>query len=181
MSHPYFLLRFRLDGIVTVVDAVNGEATLQDYPEALKQVAVADRLVISKTDLLDSDEKRQGLQILSRRLHRINPTARLLTNEESIGVADLLNAGLHDPAGDGVNVRSWMNAEALDKICDVCGEAGDHAHHHHGHHDEAIRSFCLTRSEPLSPDACGMFLEMLRSAHGPHLLRVKGVIALSDV
>ena len=180
MSHPYFLLRFRLDGIVTVVDAVNGEATLQEYPEALKQVAVADRLVVSKTDLLDSDEKRQGLQILSRRLQRINPTARLLTNEESIGVADLLNAGLHDPVGDGANVRSWMNAEALDKICDVCGEARDHAHHDHGHHDEAIRSFCLTKSEPLSPDACGMFLEMLRSAHGPHLLRVKGVIALSD-
>ena len=51
---------------------------------------------------------------------------------------------------------------------------------YHGAHDEAIRTFCLTSAEPLSPDACGMFLEMLRSAHGPSLLRVKGLIALSD-
>ncbi|MBB4197449.1 GTP-binding protein [Rhodoblastus sphagnicola] len=200
MSHPYFLMRFRLDGIVTLVDAVNGAATLQNHPEALKQAAIADRLVLSKTDLLDSDERRHAFETLTRRLHNINPTARLLRAEDPIGAAELLNAGLHDPDSARPNVRAWLNAEALAETavtdtastdtCAVCGEDHDHAHHDHAHHDhahhdhgnhdEAIRSFCLTSAEPLSPNACGLFLEMLRSAHGPNLLRVKGLIALSD-
>jgi len=181
MSHPYFLMRFRLDGIVTLVDAVNGAATLQNHPEALKQAAIADRLVLSKTDLLDSAARMRAVEDLTRRLHTINPTARLLRAEDSIGAAELLNAGLHDPESEGSNVRAWLNAEALTDTCAVCGETHDHAHHHHhDSHDQAIRSFCLTSAAPLSPDGCGLFLEMLRSAHGPNLLRVKGIIALSD-
>jgi len=182
MSHPYFLLRFRLDGVVTVVDAVNGAATLRDYPEALKQAAIADRLVLSKTDMLDSVERTSAFGDLSRRLQKINPTARRLSAQDPIGPAELLNAGFHDPAAQKPNVRAWLNAEAIKGThsCDVCGEDHDHGHHHHGAHDEAIRTFCLTSAAPLSPESCGLFLEMLRSAHGPNLLRVKGLIALSD-
>ena len=71
--------------------------------------------------------------------------------------------------------------------CGVCGEHHDHAHEHDARpkqpdsrHDEAIHSFCLVRDQPLPLDACGLFLEMLRSAHGPNLLRVKGIIALAE-
>ena len=53
MSHPYLLLRYRLDGVVTAVDAINGDATLDAHAEAVKQVAVADRIVLTKTDLAD--------------------------------------------------------------------------------------------------------------------------------
>ncbi|MCW2274188.1 GTP-binding protein [Rhodoblastus acidophilus] len=187
MSHPYFLLRFRLDGVVTVVDAVNGAATLQNHPEALKQAAIADRLLFAKTDLLDTEDRRRAFESLSQRLKKINPTARVLSAADDIGAADLLDAGLYDPISKSPNVQKWLNAEAVggETSCEVCGEDHDHGHHHHGHHhhhahDEAIRTFCLTSAEPLSPDACGMFLEMLRSAHGPNLLRVKGLIALSD-
>ena len=66
MVHPYFVMRFRLDGVVTVVDAVNGAATLDAHVEALKQVAVADRIVLTKTDLLDSPERRDGGRPLAR-------------------------------------------------------------------------------------------------------------------
>lgn len=186
MSHPYFLLRFRLDGVVTVVDAVNGAATLENHTEALKQAAIADRLVFAKTDLLDNEERRRAFAKLSQRLHRINPTARVLNTADDIGAADLLDAGLYDPASKSPNVQKWLNAEVLgETACEVCGEDHHHDHHDHGHHhhhahDEAIRTFCLTSAAPLSPDACGLFLEMLRSAHGPNLLRVKGLIALSD-
>jgi G3E family GTPase len=173
---------------VTVVDAVNGAATLQNHPEALKQAAIADRLVFAKTDLLDTEDRRRAFKKLSQRLHSINPTARVLNTADDIGAADLLDAGLYDPASKNPNVQKWLNAEVLggEASCEVCGEDHDHEHHHHGHHHhhhahgEAIRTFCLTSAEPLSPDACGMFLEMLRSAHGPNLLRVKGLIALSD-
>src|SRR5436309_189503 len=58
MVHPYFVMRFRLDGVVTVVDAVNGAATLDAHVEAVKQVAVADRIVLTKTDLIDTPERR---------------------------------------------------------------------------------------------------------------------------
>lgn len=192
MSHPYFLLRFRLDGVVTVVDAVNGGATIDHHPEALKQAAVADRLVFSKTDLLDSDEKKQIFVRLRQRLHAVNPTARLLTTETSPGAYELLDAGLYDPTTKSPDVRRWLNAEALAMTPDneargVRGEHHDHAHDHdarrkqpHSRHDEAIRSFCLVRDQPLTLGACGLFLEMLRSAHGPNLLRVKGIIALAD-
>jgi G3E family GTPase len=188
-----------LDGLVALVDAVNGAATLDNHPEALKQAAVADRLVFSKTDLLDSEEKKQLFAELRQRLHAMNPTARLLTTEASLGASELLDAGLYDPATKSPDVRRWLNAEALAEASDdgveACGVCGDHHHHEHGHHehgdnsrqtkppsrhDEAIRSFCLIRDQALSPSACGLFLEMLRSAHGPDLLRVKGIIGLSD-
>jgi len=191
MSHPYFLLRFRLDGVVTVVDAINGAATLENHPEALKQAAIADRLAFAKTDLIDSQDRRDAFENLSRRLKKINPTARALKTTDALGAAELLNAGFCDPASEKPDVSKWLNAEAIGESCAVCGQ--DHAHDAHAHeghthdahthrhaHDEAIRTFCLTSAEPLSPDACGLFLEMLRSAHGPNLLRVKGLIALSD-
>ncbi len=70
MYHPYLMLRFRLDGVVTLVDAVNGQATLDAHEEAVKQAAVADRLVLAKTDLLDNDA---GLPELRARLARLDP------------------------------------------------------------------------------------------------------------
>src|SRR5215467_14331229 len=99
MTHPYLVLRFRLDGIITVVDAVNGAATLDAYAEAVKQVAVADRLVIAKTDLMTSTDERTSLDALRARLRALNPAGRLL--DAAAGEADaarLLNCGLYDPA-----------------------------------------------------------------------------------
>src|SRR5471032_1199403 len=60
MAHPYLVMRYRLDGVVTVVDAVNGEATLDSHAEAVKQAAVADRIVLTKTDLTD-ESQRDGI------------------------------------------------------------------------------------------------------------------------
>src|SRR3954465_10437394 len=58
MAHPYLVMRYRLDGAIAVVDAVNGGATLDQHLEAVKQVAVADRLVLTKTDLIDTRERK---------------------------------------------------------------------------------------------------------------------------
>ena len=59
MAHPYLVLRYRLDGVITVVDAVNGEATLDTHEEAVKQAAVADRIVLTKTDLADDAQRER--------------------------------------------------------------------------------------------------------------------------
>ena len=71
-------MRFRLDGVVTVVDAVNGAATLDAHLEAVKQAAVADRIVLTKTDLVDTPERRARCDALRARLRALNPAAPVL-------------------------------------------------------------------------------------------------------
>jgi len=196
MSHPYLLMRFRLDGVVTVIDALNGLGTLRVYPEAVKQAAVADRLVISKMDLVQNNDQRQALIDLRARLKSLNPTARLLEHIESLDVAHLLDAGLYNPLTKSSDVARWLNAEQLiapaTAAAEDAGDSGAHAHdraddHSHVHsasdvnrHGESIRAFCLVSEAPLPLSAYDLFLEMLRIAHGPNLLRVKGIIALAD-
>ena len=75
MAHPYLVMRYRLDGVVTVVDAVNGAATLDAHLEAVKQVAVADRIVLTKTDLIDTPERAPRQAALVARLRALNPAA----------------------------------------------------------------------------------------------------------
>src|SRR3954467_14574693 len=78
MVHPYFVMRFRLDGVVTVVDAVNGAATFDAHVEAVKQVAVADRIVLTKTDLITSAERRDSAARLRERPPALNPAAPVI-------------------------------------------------------------------------------------------------------
>src|SRR5476651_434661 len=90
MAHPYLVQRYRLDGVVTVVDSVNGETTLDEHAEAVKQAAVADRIVLTKTDLA-SDEQRAGIVA---RLHALNPAATILDAAKGEATAEhLLNCG----------------------------------------------------------------------------------------
>jgi G3E family GTPase len=178
MYHPYLMLRFRLDGVITCVDAVNGGASLERHPEAVKQAAVADRLVVTKTDLAGD---ASALTALKARLSRLNPTAVQL--DAARGEADpskLFNIGLYDPDTKAPDVRRWLNAEALE----AQQAHGEHDHHAHARdvnrHDAKIRAFALRHAEPLPPASVDMFFELLRSAHGAHLLRVKGIVALTD-
>jgi G3E family GTPase len=180
MLHPYLVLRFRLDGIVTVVDAVNGLATLDAHAEAVKQAAVADRLILTKTDLVDTPERRAAQEELLARLRALNPAARLLDAAAGEATAArLLNCGLYDPDKKIPDVKRWLAAEA---------HADAHAHrdhhHHHGHdvnrHDERIRAFTYATDRAIGAAAFDMFLELLRSTHGPNLLRVKGIVKIAE-
>ncbi|HWN52398.1 MAG TPA: GTP-binding protein [Xanthobacteraceae bacterium] len=175
MMHPYLVMRYRLDGIVTVVDAVNGAATLDAHAEAVKQAAVADRLVLTKTDLMTSPADRTSLDALRARLHALNPAAHLL--DAAAGEADaahLLNCGLYDPTDKIPDVKRWLAAEAYT----------DPHHHDHRHdpnrHDAHIRAFALTTPQAIPVSAFEMFMELVRSLHGPSLLRVKGVVKLAE-
>ncbi|WP_036262834.1 CobW family GTP-binding protein [Methylocapsa aurea] len=184
MHHPYLMLRFRLDGVVTLVDAVNGAATLDAHEEAVKQAAMADRLVIAKTDLLD-DDAAAGLPSLRERLAGLNPGAlQLDAAKGEATAAALLHAGLYDPERKSPNVRRWLNAEAfaLDEPRGHHRAGHNHTRHDHdvNRHDARIRAFCMRRAEAIAPAAFDLFLELLRNAHGPSLLRVKGIVALSD-
>ena len=192
MYHPYLMLRFRLDGVVTLVDAVNGAATLDAHEEAVKQAAMADRIVIAKTDLLEGEPGAKTLADLRLRLQNLNPGARLVDAAKGEATAAaLLDASLYDPDRKTLDVRRWLNAEAFppesaphrhdhhpDRHSD--DRNGDHDHPDVSRHDARIRAFCMRSNAPIPPAAFDLFLELLRNAHGPSLLRVKGIVALAD-
>jgi G3E family GTPase len=184
MAHPYLLLRYRLDGVVSVVDCANGDATLDAHAEAVKQAAMADRIVLSKTDLADDDKRAH----LAARLRALNPAAAILDAAKGEATPDrLLNCGLYDPARKIPDVRKWLAAESY-------AEANAHAHAHHDHdhghdhghldrnrHDEHIQSFVLTSDAAIPAGALEMFLELLRATHGAKLLRLKGIVKLAEM
>ena len=174
LAHPYLSMRYALEGVATAVDAVNGLGTLDAHPEAVRQAAVADRIVLTKTDLL---AEPAGLEALTERLRALNPGAPLIGAVNGAApVEDLIGSGLFDLAGKTSDVRAWLQAEAV--------EHGAHVHHGHAHdvnrHDDRIRAFSLTSEAPIPRGAFDLFLDLLRSAHGPKLLRVKGLVALAE-
>jgi G3E family GTPase len=188
MSEPSLLARCRLEGVITVVDAVNGMATLDAHAEAVKQVAVADRLVLTKVDLLSGREGEDMLFAIIARLRNLNPAARLLTTHRSEATAErLFTMGLFDATKKTVDVQNWLVTEAY-----ATGEkrnrrrnAHDHGHDHHHHddtsrHDDHIRSFSFTEDNPISAAGLELFLELLKSYHGANMLRMKGIVKVAD-
>ena len=170
MAHPYLVQRYRLDGVVTVVDAVNGEATLDAHAEAVKQAAMADRIVLTKTDLA-SAEQREGIVT---RLRALNPAAPILDAAKGEATAaPLMNCGLYDPERKIPDVKKWLAAEAY--------ASGHHHHHDVNRHDEHIASFVLTAEAAIPAGTLEMFLELLRATHGDKLLRLKGIVKLAEM
>jgi len=203
MGNPVIAQNFELEGVVTVVDAVNGLATLNAHPEAVKQVAVADRLIVSKQTLADAGQ----LSALRARLASLNPRAPVSDGDDaSVSSLSMLANGLYDPSSKIADVDRWLRDEIAadqhehhyhdhdhDGGCDCGHDHGhDHDHHHHAHdhghhhhndvnrHGDDIRSFSIVHDRPIDPMAIDMFVDLLRSAHGEKLLRMKAVVKLSD-
>jgi len=181
MGEPLVLASFRLDGVVTVVDAVNGWTTLDAHPEAVKQAAVADRLVVSKADLVTAETVGR----LRVRLAALNPAAPIAEAiHGEVDPAFLFHAGLFDPARKSPDVAAWLRAEAYaaqDRAHG--GHDHDHGHDHHHHHDvnrhdDRIRAFCLAFDRPLQWQGLATWLEMMVTVRGDSLLRIKGVLDL---
>ena len=184
MAHPYLVMRYRLDGVITVVDAVNGATTLDEHMESVKQVAVADRIVLTKTDLLDTQERRRGCEALRGRLRGLNPAAPILDVAADEATPErLLDCGLFDPARKIPDVGAWLAAEAYAAASSQDIDRHHHHHHHHedvNRHDDRIRAFTLAADAAIPVAMFDMFLELLRSLHGPNLLRLKGIVKLAE-
>ncbi|MET3615948.1 G3E family GTPase [Rhizobium aquaticum] len=199
IGNPVLAQNFHLDGVVTVIDALNGMRSLDNHEEARRQAAVADRLAMSKTTMAQPSE----VNALAARLVAINPNARIVDADgEEAGTAALLRAGYFDVTAKSPDVARWLADE--DKAQDHHHD--DHAHHDHGHHhhdghghdhhahghhlhhhhddvnrhDASIRSFSIVHDQPIDRNAVAMFVDLLRSAHGEKLLRMKAIVMLSD-
>lgn len=177
MAHPYLVQRFRLDGLVTTVDAVNGAGTLDRHQEAVKQAAMADRIVLTKTDLAETSD----VESLHARLKTLNPGALILDAAKGQAKADaLLNAGLYDSERKIPDVKRWLAQAAVEEAeHEHHHHDGEHEHHHH-HHNDKIRTFSLASEKPIAFSTIEMFLDLLRATHGPKLLRLKGIVQLAE-
>jgi len=174
ISDPLIAARYSLDGVVTTVDAVNGSGALDRQPEAVKQAAVADRLLLTKADLADPGAEAA----LKARLATLNPSAPIMpVAQGEVDPALLFNLGFYDPQSKSVDVQRWLRDEAF---------AIEHEHHHDheqldvNRHDDRIRAFCITREQPISWAALSTWLDALATMRGDDLLRLKAIVALSD-
>lgn len=191
MTDPIVAARYMLDGVVTTVDAVNGLRQIDEHAEAVKQAALADRLLLTKTDLAAAE----AIHALKERLADLNPgAARHTVANGEIAPDALFGAALFDPSRKSVDINRWINERAYQARGHDHGghhdgehghgehEHGGHRHGEHGHgehgHDSDIRACCLTSDEPLSWDAVSSWLSRLRKGAGNDLLRVKGILNL---
>jgi G3E family GTPase len=173
MAEPVLRHHFRLGSIVATADAVNGLAHLAEHPESVKQAAIADRLVITKTDIADPKDATR----LRLALRRLNPSAPVLDlAAQGLDPEDLMASDPYDPATKSLEVQRWLMDEALHATA-----ATDPHDHDPSRHERGIRAFCLTFERPLDWTAFGLWLTMLLHAHGQDVLRVKGLLNVLDL
>lgn len=170
---------YQLESIVTTVDGELGLEQLDKYYEPAKQVAIADRLVITKPDRIDQPR----LDDLKRRLAGLNPAAQILTAVKGdLPPTALFGGGQFEPAAVRSDASSWLGSEAHahDAACVEPGCAHPHHDHKHGHdqHLHGVQSFCLTFDKPLDGRKLSFALELLRATQGDKLLRIKGIAAV---
>ena len=199
MTDPLLATRYRLDGVVTTVDGVNGTSTLDNHEEAVKQAAVADRLLLTKVDIADAPR----LDELRHRLQHLNPGApSMAISDGEIDPNAILNAGLYNPETKTADVKRWLHEEAYAGSHDHGhghhhgrDHGHDHGHghepkHDHGHgeqdphnvnrHDDRIKAFCMTFDEPMSWATVAAAFDALVTYRGPDLLRMKGILNVKD-
>lgn len=164
-AHPVLRSHFANGGVLTTVDAVNAGGQVQHRAEAVRQIAAADRIVLTKTDLAEAGDAAA----IRATLARLNPTARVVTSADDTRT---IMGGL-DPA-DPVSADPHFEGTA-----GAGGEA--HHHHHHGHDlnaDLGVVTFSLTVEEAVDWTAFGIWLSLLLHRHGDRIYRVKGILAL---
>jgi G3E family GTPase len=158
MSQDLILNSFALNGVVTVVDAVNGAETLARFDEAQRQVAMADLLIVSKTDLADA-------ALLETQLAAMAPNARLIRADQT-QPSDLFHLAAADPVAGSPSPLSWLR---FGKPLHQGGQVAD------------VASYAFTCEKPIEGRVIQMAIGAMQNSFGADLLRVKGIIELAEV
>lgn len=188
LTDPLLSARYRMDGVVTTIDTVNALSQLDHFNEPVKQAALADRLILTKTDLAGPERTAQ----VQARLRALNPAApQIIALHGGLDAATLLDCGLFSVQGKHPDAEGWLKAEAYashdhshhhDHTCTPACDHDDHHHdHHHDHGDDAqrhagISTFCLTFDTPVEWSRFIEAVEMLVTTQGDRLLRLKGIL-----
>jgi G3E family GTPase len=190
LSEPTLDGLYRVSSVLTLVDAVNWADTAEAHEESVRQVALADRIRITKLDLVNGD-RQNGASRIRLELRRINPSAEIAEADwSSATVARLLTAPGFDTADPEADPRPWLNLQAYDAALDDHDHDHDHDHGHgHGHasrwrahdlKDKGIENFVLTRESPLTREEVQFLLDGIAQNLGTGLLRVKGLVNIAE-
>jgi G3E family GTPase len=167
---------YMLDAVITVVDAKHAMMQLDEHEEAQRQVGFADRLMLSKTDLVSADEVDQ----LSARLKRMNPRAPIMKVDfGKIAISEVL-----DLRGFNLNDKieidpDFLAEEEHEHEHHECGEHCGHDHHHHhkhSNHTDEIAAFVFRSDRAFDTARLDEFLGSIVQVFGPRMLRYKGVL-----
>jgi G3E family GTPase len=169
---------------------VNGPGTLDQHIESVRQVALADHILITKLDLVEPARAGAEEAALTARLRRLNPAAKISRiDDPTFNIGALLRSTGLDPADPNADARAWLNAAAYERKDGGEDHDHDHDHDHHGHdrahrhhglHDRDIASFCFVREQPIPREALRLLLDALQQNLGPNLLRVKGIVHVAE-
>lgn len=164
LSEAVLRHHFRLSGIIATIDAVNGASQLGSFAEAVKQVSMADRLVVTKTDLAEE----ASIAALCARLRAFNLSAQILQATD-VGEEhhQLLTDDIYDSEGKFREAARWSAAEI-------------HGHNSHEHTAE-VRSFAVIFDSAVDWTAFGLWVSMLLHRHGADVLRLKGLLNVEGV
>jgi G3E family GTPase len=186
LSDPTLAGLYRIGMVVATVDAVNGPYTLDEHVESVRQLALADHILITKLDLVEPGEAKAAEAALVARLRRLNPAAKITRiDDPAFDIGAVLRADTLKPGDPKADARAWLNAAAYVEQ-DAHAHAHDdhdhdHADHDHHHlHDRDIASFCFVREQPIMREALRLLLDALQQNLGPNLLRVKGIVNVAE-
>ncbi len=182
---PGLFYAVRLDGIVTVADAATGAATLDAQFEAVSQVAMADLLVVSKTDLVSAAD----LKAYETRLEHINPTARILhAVRGAVSAESLWGLGSISTASTSHALDDWLKPRAPEHAVDPMSNLSGlmpakkiDTIETHSPHDDRIGSASIVLDDPIPEVAFDLWLDTLVGLRGPDLLRVKGIVFIEGM
>jgi G3E family GTPase len=173
MTAPDVAAKYRIDGVAVTVDGVNGLGSIDQHAEAVKQIAVADRILLTKADLI-GDRQRTRLEA---RINQINPTAPIIQVDHGLVAPEqVFEAGLFAPDQRGAEVADWFVAAAQ---ATAALSRDSHHHHHHGQeraHGPGVSSFSLIVHEPIRWAAFSRWLDYVAALKGDELLRFKALI-----
>ena len=184
LAEPVLQHHYRLGNVVTVVDAVNAPAQLDRFEESVRQVALADRLVLSKLDLAGAG----ALDTLRPRLAALNPTAPIVVaGSPELDPVELLITDVYHRQSKSREVERWMRSTR-----DAVAAEGVHTPHPadghdpkpadgHRSHRAAVTAFCFTFDAALDWTAFGVWMSMLLHRHGDRVLRMKGLLNVAGV
>lgn len=166
LQHPTLVGGLRLDGVIVTLDAVHAPFQLQRHVEARRQLAVADKIVVTKRDIATDEQVSRTLEVL----RDYNPAAQIVSEEQPS--ASLFGSSLWNPVTKRLDAARWMSAEAYPQDQQTAAR---------GVHSTGVASACLTLDRPVPWERFVQWVEMLRSEHTESLLRMKGVLQLEGL